>query len=213
MSNRCMLILNNKDYLVPPLRKENGKLYTVQEKVIEAYYLGRERELDDYYSLREPCIDMEEDGSPYSLREIALKSELCDCRGPYEKEVLAALKAEDYDSLSTEKKNIYRVKLHYARITDKVDRAIENNKSKWKIPDNYYVVSNIWELMRIADTLDSLDFAEAIDYHFINANPNDEPITNFNGIFIPNITEEQERKIYNAVNAESQSLVIKPTTA
>lgn len=127
--------------------------------------------------------------------------------------MLAALKAEDYDSLSIEKKNIYKIKLSYARIADKVDRAMENNKSKWNIPENYYVVSNINELMRAADALDSLDFAETFDYYFINANPNDEPITNFNGIFIPNITEEQERKIYNAVNAEFQSLVIKPTIA
>ena len=213
MSNRCMLILNNKDYLVPPLRKENGELYTAQEKVVEAYYLGRERELENYYTLREPCIDIEDDDSPYSLREIALKSELCDCRGPHEKRVLAALKAEDYDSLSIEKKRIYKIKLFDARITDKVNRAIENNRSKWNIPENYYIVSNIYELMRVADTLDLLDFSEAFDYHFINANPNDEPITNFNGIFIPHITEEQERKIYDAVNAESQSLVVKRTIA
>ena len=208
-----MLILNNRDYLVPPLRKENGELYTVQEKVVEAYYLGRERELEDYYSLREPSINIKDDGSPYSLREIALKSELCDCRGPYEKRIFTALKAEDYDSLSIEKKNIYKIKLENARIVDKVDRAMENNRSKWNIPENYYIVSNVYELMRVADTLDLLDFSEAFDYHFINANPNDEPITNFNGIFIPNVTEEQERKIYDAVNAESQSLVIKPTIA
>lgn len=213
MLKRSMLILNNKDYLVPPFRKENGKLYTVQEKVVEAYYLGRERELKDYYSLRESPIDIENDDSPYSLREIALKSELCDCHGPHEKEVLAALKAENYDSLSFEKKNIYKIKLNIARVTDKVNRAMENNKSKWNIPENCYIVSNIYELMRVADTLDSLDFANAFDYHFINANPNHKPITNFNGIFIPNITEEQERKIYDAVNAEFQSLVIKPTIA
>lgn len=70
MLKHSMLILNNRDYLVPPLRKENGELYTVQEKVVEAYYLGREKELENYYSLREPCIDInDDDDSPYSLRK------------------------------------------------------------------------------------------------------------------------------------------------
>ena len=213
MSNRCMLILNNKDYLVPPLHKENGELYTVQEKVIEAYYLGREREFENYFLAQEPFIDKEKeyDGLSCITQDAILTRESYNFRNHLEKEKVAEMEKCDYNLLSVVGKLVYDARKYYARIRDKVNREIKIDKDKQEIPEYYYTVSDVKALIRAITTISS---KMGIECHFIAATLDEyNPRLAYYGLFIPNITEEQEKEIYDAVNAEFQSLVIKPTIA